>query len=196
MILVIDNYDSFVYNLARYFQLSGKDTDVRRNDRLTLDDVMQGDYEAIVISPGPCAPAQSGISTNIVRTMSSTTPILGICLGHQCIGEAYGGKTLRSPIPMHGKASTVKHNGQGIFQGVPSPLAAGRYHSLRADIPDDSPLSVTARTEEGDIMAFQHISDPVYGLQFHPESILTEHGLDLVKNFVRLSDQFRHNRAA
>src|SRR5580704_1478957 len=175
MILLIDNYDSFVYNLARYLREMGCATRVVRNDALTLDDVRTLAPQAIVISPGPCTPSQAGISVEVVRALSDRVPILGVCLGHQAIGEALGGEVARSPFPVHGMRCRVHHDGTGLFAGLPSPLSAGRYHSLcviEKSLPDA--LRVTACSDDGVIMAIAHRSQPLFGVQFHPESILTE----------------------
>jgi anthranilate synthase/aminodeoxychorismate synthase-like glutamine amidotransferase len=188
MILLIDNYDSFVYNLARYLREMGCATRVVRNDALTLDDVRTLAPQAIVISPGPCTPSQAGISVEVVRALSDRVPILGVCLGHQAIGEALGGEVARSPFPVHGMRCRVHHDGTGLFAGLPSPLSAGRYHSLcviEKSLPDA--LRVTARSDDGVIMAIAHRSEPLFGVQFHPESILTECGHRLLSNFLTLA---------
>ncbi len=195
MILVIDNYDSFVHNLARHVALAGVNYQVVRNDALSIEDIAKCEPEAIILSPGPRTPKEAGICTEIIEKLGATIPVLGVCLGHQCIGEAYGGKTLKIGLPVHGKASTITHGGKGLFEGIPSPLNVGRYHSLVVDQPkEDSPLTVTAQTQDGIIMAVQHPTHPVYGVQFHPESILTEHGLALIKNFVAIAE--KHNSKA
>src|SRR5918998_162212 len=171
MILLIDNYDSFVYNLARYVRELGETPLVRRHDALTVADIVDLAPSHIIISPGPCSPREAGISTEVVRQLGQSIPILGVCLGHQCIGAAYGGEIVRAGIPMHGKISRVHHEGAGIFAGLPSPFIATRYHSLviaPASVP--ASLRVTATSEDGEIMAVQHVTDPVYGVQFHPES--------------------------
>ena len=185
MILLIDNYDSFAHNLARYVRLLGEPVQVERNDILTIADVKLLNPRAIILSPGPCGPAQAGICVDVVRELGRELPILGVCLGHQCINEAYGGKTIHAPAPVHGRASAITHDGTGVFKGLPSPFNAGRYHSLACDLNPSSPLKVTARSEDGVIMGFSHATHPVHGVQFHPESILTEHGMSLLENFVK-----------
>jgi anthranilate synthase component II len=185
MILLLDNYDSFVYNLARYVRELGETPVVHRHDALSVDDVAAMAPSHIIISPGPCSPAEAGISTEVVRRLGTTIPILGVCLGHQCIGAAYGGEIVRAGRPMHGKTSLIHHRGAGIFHGLPEPFRATRYHSLviaPASVPSD--LLVTATSEDGEIMAVQHARNPVYGVQFHPESVLTEHGYRLVDHFL------------
>ena len=185
MILLIDNYDSFVYNLARYVRELGETPLVRRHDAVTVDDVLDLAPSHIIISPGPCSPREAGISTELVRRAGERIPILGVCLGHQCIGAAYGGVIARAGMPMHGKISRIHHEGSGIFSGLPSPFIATRYHSL-VIAPDSIPssLRVTATSEDGEIMAVQHATHPVYGVQFHPESVLTEHGYRLLDHFL------------
>lgn len=188
MLLIIDNYDSFVHNLARYCARLGFETHVARNDKVTLADVRQLNPTAIVISPGPCSPTEAGISIDIVKEFLSSIPILGVCLGHQAIAAALGGKIVRAKTPVHGRASRIHHDSQGIFQGVPSPTLVGRYHSLVADeatLPKE--LAVSARAIDETIMAFSHRDYPVIGVQFHPESILTEHGYKMLANFLDLA---------
>ena len=185
MILLIDNYDSFVWNLARYVSELGHTRIVVRNDATSLDDIAALAPTHIIVSPGPCSPAEAGISNAVVTAFGETVPILGVCLGHQCIGAALGGKVARARRPMHGKTSLVRHGGIGVFAGLPDPLRVTRYHSLIVEdeaLPDC--LEVTARSEEGEIMALSHRSHPVVGVQFHPESILTEHGLGMVEAFL------------
>jgi anthranilate synthase/aminodeoxychorismate synthase-like glutamine amidotransferase len=185
MILVIDNYDSFVHNLARYLRELGCATRVVRNDEFSLDEIAALKPSHIVISPGPCTPNEAGISVSTVRRFGSTIPILGVCLGHQSIGQAFGGRVVRARRPMHGKTSMIRHNGAGIFAALPNPLRATRYHSLvvaREDLPED--LMITAESQEGEIMALAHRRHPIVGLQFHPEAVLTEHGYDLLRNFL------------
>ena len=191
MILLIDNYDSFVYNLARYFEQIGRNVKVMRNDELSLSDIADLKPEALVISPGPCNPGKAGISIDVVRKFGGSVPLLGVCLGHQCIGEAFGGEIVRASEPMHGRTSQIKHNESGIFAGIPNPFTATRYHSLIVDpatLPDC--FEITAHTEDEVIMGISHKAQPVIGLQFHPESILTEHGYDLLKNFLKIADCF------
>jgi anthranilate synthase/aminodeoxychorismate synthase-like glutamine amidotransferase len=186
-VLLIDNYDSFTYNLYQYLCELGADVTVVRNDATTVDEIRSLAPDYVVISPGPGVPRDAGISVDLVRALGSTTPILGVCLGHQAITEAYGGVVTRAPELMHGKASLIEHNGKDVFRGLPSPFSAIRYHSL-CTAPEAVPdaLEVTAKSDSGVIMAVRHREHPVYGVQFHPESILTEHGKDLLKNFLRL----------
>lgn len=197
MILVIDNYDSFVHNLGRYFVRAGQQIEIVRNDALTLNDIAAHEPDAIVISPGPCTPQDAGISIEAIRHFGPTTPILGVCLGHQAIVEAYGGRTVRHP-PMHGKSSKISHNGMGPYRGMPKLFNAGRYHSLSVELPDDGSLDITAQTEDGTVMGVQHTAHPVYGMQFHPESVLTDNGMVLIQNFIHIANSFkqRHNSAA
>lgn len=181
-----DHRYSFVFNIARYFRELGEATEVVRNDVISVSDLVRLKPHAVVISPGHCTPTEAGISTAVVRELSGRVPILGICLGHQCIGSVFGGRVLRASGPMHGQASPVVHDGRGLFKGLPSPLRAGRYHSLVVEFDDlcRSPLVVTARSEGGEIMALTHRHKPTYGVQFHPESILTQHGHALLANFL------------
>ena len=189
MILVIDNYDSFAYNLVQYLGELGRDPVVCRNDGLTLKGIEAMSPSHIVISPGPCTPLEAGISNDVVRRFRGRIPILGVCLGHQCIGYVYGGTIKRAIVPVHGKASLIFHDGETIFSGLPSPLVGGRYHSLVIDAETmPASLEVTARTEEGEIMGIRNREDAVEGIQFHPESILTEEGHNILANFLRLSE--------
>jgi anthranilate synthase component II len=187
-VLLIDNYDSFVFNLARYFTELGCVTDVVRNDEITVDEVASYQPRAIVISPGPCSPAEAGISLDVIRRWAPSIPLLGVCLGHQAIAAAFGGRVVRAPEPIHGETSAIQHAGVGLFGQVPSPFRATRYHSLIAErrtLPAD--LSITAQTTDGLIMAVAHRHWPTFGVQFHPESILTEHGHRLLANFLTMA---------
>jgi anthranilate synthase/aminodeoxychorismate synthase-like glutamine amidotransferase len=188
MILVIDNYDSFTYNLVQYLGELGADVRVRRNDAVTVGEVEAMAPEQILVSPGPGRPEDAGVSVDVIRRFGPSTPILGVCLGHQAIGVVYGGTVCRAQAPMHGKTSTVVHDGRGLFRGIAAPFQAGRYHSLviAGDrVPEE--LEVAARTQEdGTIMAVRHRSYPVHGVQFHPESVLTEEGRHILRNFLDL----------
>jgi len=187
MILVIDNYDSFTYNLVQYFGELGADPVVRRNDEVTVPDILGMSPERICISPGPCTPNEAGVSNTVIRDLAGRIPILGVCLGHQCMGQVFGGEVVRAGRLMHGKTSPILHDGKDLFQGLPSPFDATRYHSLlvkRETLP--SCLTVTAETAEGEIMGLKHRALPVWGVQFHPESILTTHGKQLLANFLKL----------
>ncbi|UPJ79289.1 aminodeoxychorismate/anthranilate synthase component II [Bradyrhizobium sp. 183] len=192
MIVIVDNYDSFVFNIARYFQKLGEKTDVIRNDAMSITELLKLRPRAVVISPGPGTPTEAGISTALVRELSGRVPLLGICLGHQCIGSVFGGRVVRARRPMHGRSSCVTHEGRGLFNELPSPLLVGRYHSLVVDVEESGAphLTITARSEEGEIMALAHRHHPTYGVQFHPESILTERGDELLMNFLRLAEAF------
>ena len=185
MILVIDNYDSFTFNLYQFLGELGADLVVKRNDELTVDEIAQLAPEKIVISPGPCTPKEAGVSVELVKRLGAKIPMLGVCLGHQSIGEAYGGVVKRAPYLMHGKTSRIRHTGKGVFQGLEQDFIATRYHSLiveRETLPEA--LEITAETDDGLIMGFRHKEQPVEGVQFHPESILTEPGKSLLKNFL------------
>ena len=183
MLLVIDNYDSFTYNLVQYFGELGQDIKVFRNDQITIEEIRELAPDHILISPGPGDPDDGGVSQDVIRELGPTTPILGVCLGHQCIGNVFGGKVVRAPRLMHGKVSAVKHNNKGIFSDIPSPFNATRYHSLIVEeLPDC--LEVLAVTDEEEIMGLRHKEYPIVGVQFHPESILTEYGKDLLQNFL------------
>ena len=188
MILVIDNYDSFTYNLVQYLGELGASLRVRRNDDVTVEEIAELKPEKILISPGPGRPESAGVSLDVIRRLGPTTPILGVCLGHQAIGLAYGGTVCRAGAPVHGKTSTVEHDGKGVFAGITAPFQAGRYHSLiiaSDDVPAD--LEVAARTmEDGIIMGVRHRSHPVHGVQFHPESVLTNEGRRILRNFLEL----------
>ena len=188
MLTIIDNYDSFTYNLVHFLGEVGATVEVFRNDQLTAEDVIARAPSGIVLSPGPCTPDEAGICLELVRKVAGTIPILGVCLGHQSIGQAYGGKTVRIEPVMHGKLSRVVNNGTGLFAGLPASFDATRYHSLvveRATLPDC--LAITAETDDGIIMGLAHKEHPVHGVQFHPESIASEHGHELLRNFVRMT---------
>jgi para-aminobenzoate synthetase component 2 len=189
-ILIIDNYDSFVFNVARYFEELGRDVIVVRNDAIDVTGIRRLEPAALVISPGPGTPQDAGISLDAMRQLNGELPILGVCLGHQCLGEIYGGSVVRAQQPLHGMASNIRHSGRNLFDGLASPLKVGRYHSLIvATTPAlESVLDVDAVSEEGEIMALSHKSAPTYGVQFHPESVLTEHGHKLFANFLTLAD--------
>jgi anthranilate synthase/aminodeoxychorismate synthase-like glutamine amidotransferase len=187
MILVIDNYDSFTYNLVQYFGELGAEMQIHRNDEITLDEIAELAPEKIVISPGPCTPREAGISCAVIEKFGPVIPLLGVCLGHQSIGDVYGGNVIRAGRLMHGKTSPILHNGQGVFADLPMPFEATRYHSLlveRSSFPDV--LEITAETAEGEIMGLRHREYPIHGVQFHPESILTLEGKKLLKNFLQL----------
>ena len=187
MLLVLDNYDSFTYNLVQYFGELGADPVVKRNDATTLDEVEAMRPSKIVISPGPGTPADAGISMELIRRFGPKIPILGVCLGHQCMGEVYGGKVVRAERLMHGKTSPIRHDGLGVFAGLPNPFEATRYHSLiveKVSVPKS--LLVSADTVEGEIMGLRHREYPVHGVQFHPESILSKEGKDLLANFLKM----------
>ena len=187
MVLLIDNYDSFTYNLYQFLCELGADVTVVRNDAVTLEQIEAMSPERIVISPGPCTPEEAGISTDVVRRFGPAVPLLGVCLGHQCIGAAYGATVAGAGEILHGKMSTVHHDGKGVFAGLPQPLEGIRYHSL-AIVPDSVPdaLEVTARSDSGVIMGVRHRTHPVEGIQFHPESIMTQSGKDLLRNFLEM----------
>ncbi len=195
MILILDNYDSFVFNIVRYCKELGGDTLVRRNDIGSLSDIEALKPERIIISPGPCGPREAGLSLDLIRRFSGHVPILGICLGHQCIGEAFGGIITRAKRPMHGLDSSIIHDGTGVFNGIPDHFQAGRYHSLIVTLPDPehSPLVITARSDEGEIMGLRHRHHQTFGVQFHPESILTEYGHQLIGNFLSLDSKVADN---
>ncbi|HWB61534.1 MAG TPA: aminodeoxychorismate/anthranilate synthase component II [Chthoniobacteraceae bacterium] len=187
MLLVIDNYDSFTYNLVQYFGELGANILVKRNDEITLDEIRTLKPERICISPGPCTPKEAGISNDVIRTFGESTPILGVCLGHQCMGDVFGGEVVRAGRLMHGKTSPIIHNGEGVFAGLPNPFEATRYHSLlvrRETFPAN--LEITAETAEKEVMGLRHRKFPLHGVQFHPESILTLEGKKLLQNFLNL----------
>ena len=190
MLLLIDNYDSFVHNLARHFERLGQATRVMRNDAIDVERVRELRPAAIVLSPGPCAPQQAGASLEIVRALHTELPMLGVCLGHQVIAEAFGAQVVRAGKAIHGQASPIEHDGTGLFEEIPSPLAVGRYHSLVVDpVSLPAELQPNAWTTDGVLMAFAHMHRPVYGVQFHPEAILTQHGYEMLANFLRLAGQ-------
>ncbi|MCS6876626.1 MAG: aminodeoxychorismate/anthranilate synthase component II [Aquificaceae bacterium] len=187
-VLLIDNYDSFTYNLVQYLQILSADVAVRRNDQITLEEIQRTKPEAIVISPGPCTPKEAGISVDLIKRFYKEIPILGVCLGHQSIGYAFGASIVRAKNLMHGKTSQISHTGEGIFEGLKNPFTAVRYHSLvidRSTLPDC--LKVTAWSDDGEIMGIQHRDYPLFGVQFHPESILSEEGMRLLENFLKIA---------
>jgi anthranilate synthase component 2 len=199
MIVLIDNYDSFTFNLVHYLGGLGADVVVHRNDKVTPEEVIDSAPEAIVLSPGPCTPTEAGICLELIAKASARIPILGVCLGHQAIGQAFGGRVVRAPVPVHGKLSEIRHKSTGIFRGINGPFQATRYHSLvvdRATMPRE--LVVSAETEDGLVMGLAHASLPLYGVQFHPESIASEHGHLLLKNFLDLAADWNaaHGRRA
>ena len=188
MILLLDNYDSFTYNLAQYLGEFGCNVEVHRNDKISVEHIAERKPEAIIISPGPCTPQEAGVSVELVQKLAGKFPILGVCLGHQAIGAAFGGKIIRAPKLFHGKTSEILHDGKGVFRKLPKPFTATRYHSLvveRSTFPDD--LTVTAETDDQLVMGLSHKSLPVHGVQFHPESIASEHGMIILQNFLDLA---------
>ena len=190
-ITLIDNYDSFTFNLAHYLGALGADVSVWRNDEISVAEVLAARPDAIVLSPGPCTPNEAGVCLDLIRDASASTPILGVCLGHQAIGQVFGGDVVRAPLPMHGKLSRISHNARGVFRGINGPFQATRYHSLivdRATAPAE--LEITAETEDGLIMGVSHRALPVHGVQFHPESILSDHGPLILQNFLDLARAF------
>ncbi|MBN1851752.1 MAG: aminodeoxychorismate/anthranilate synthase component II [Pirellulales bacterium] len=187
MLVIIDNYDSFVYNLARYFQRLGQETRVVRNDSIGPDAIRRIHPDALILSPGPCTPNEAGASLDIVRELSSQIPMFGVCLGHQTIAAAFGGSVVRASQPCHGRVSEITHTGRGLFQGLPNPITACRYHSLVVDRHLPNILEVTAWSDDVPVMAIEHQEYPVYGVQFHPESILSDAGFAILANFLRLA---------
>ncbi len=190
-VVLVDNYDSFTWNLVHAIGVLGPEVEVHRNDKITVDALAAANPDAIVISPGPCTPNEAGISLEVVQRLGDRVPILGVCLGHQAIGAAYGGNVVRAPVPVHGKLSTIKHKGEGVMRGINASFEATRYHSLvvkRDTMPAD--LAVTAETDDGLVMAMSHKKHPVHGVQFHPESIASEHGQTILKNFLDLAAQW------
>ena len=197
MLLIIDNYDSFTYNLVQYLGELGAELVVKRNDEITVAEIDALKPQAVVISPGPCTPKEAGISNEVIAQIGPRLPILGVCLGHQCIGHVYGGAVVRAGRLMHGKTSSILHDGSGVFANLPSPFEATRYHSLIIDPPTvPDVLVVNARTAEGEIMGVRHREFPIHGVQFHPESILTRHGKDLLKNFLRITSDYHAKKKA
>jgi len=190
MILIIDNYDSFVYTLAGYVKRLGENVIVERNDKITLEEIRLLSPQAIIISPGPCAPQDSGICIDLIKEFGAHIPILGVCLGHQAIGEAYGGRTIKAAVPVHGKVSMVEHDNSVLFHGIQSPLKTGRYHSLICDLANGTDLRITALSHKDEIMAVQHTHHPVFGVQFHPESVMTPCGMDLLNNFLSFAHEW------
>jgi para-aminobenzoate synthetase component II len=195
MILVIDNYDSFVYNLAQYLGELGRQPYVVRNNKITIQDVENLQPSHIVISPGPCTPLEAGISNDLISCFAGKIPILGVCLGHQCIGQVFGGKVIHAPLPTHGKSSLIIHDGRTVYTGLSSPIQGGRYHSLIVDLKGCStPLEVSSRTADDAIMGIRHREYTVEGIQFHPESIMTPCGHQLLENFLKTSDGFWNSK--
>ena len=192
MLLLIDNYDSFTYNLYQYLAELGEQVEVHRNDQITVEDCLAMQPEHVVISPGPCSPKEAGISVDLIHAFAGKAPLLGVCLGHQCIGEAYGGVVTSAGEIRHGKTSMISHDGKGVFEGIPNPFEAIRYHSL-AIVPDTVPdvLEVSARSESGVIMGIRHRTLPIEGVQFHPESIMTQHGHAMLRNFLKMGREVR-----
>lgn len=191
MLVLLDNYDSFTFNLAQYIMMCGAEVEVFRNDRITLEEIEEMRPSGVVISPGPCTPNEAGISLDAARRFAGRIPLLGVCLGHQTVGQAFGARVVRAPDCMHGKVSVVEHDGSSaLFSGIPSRFRATRYHSLiveRETLPDS--IRVTAQTDDGLIMALEHREYPVFGVQFHPEAILTEHGLEVIRNFLAIAGE-------
>jgi anthranilate synthase component 2/para-aminobenzoate synthetase component 2 len=185
MILVIDNYDSCVFNIARYVEELGHETQVLRNDQIDIFGIAASGARGLVISPGPCTPKEAGVSTEAIRRLSGSIPILGVCLGHQCIGEAFGAKVGHALRPMHGRSSLIRHDGSGLFEGLPPRFRVGRYHSLGVFFEGEAPdLAPCAWSDDGDVMGVRHREHPTYGVQFHPESVLTEHGYEMLAAFL------------
>jgi anthranilate synthase component 2 len=187
MLLIIDNYDSFTFNLVHYVQQLGADVRVERNDALSVEDALALKPSGVLLSPGPCDPDKAGICLELIERAPEDLPILGVCLGHQAIGQVFGGRVVEAKAIMHGKTSPMHHQGQGVFAGLPSPFTATRYHSLAVELPSDSVLQVTATTKDGEIMGLSHRDRPIHGVQFHPESIASEHGHALLANFLRMT---------
>ena len=186
MILIIDNYDSFVHNLARYVREAGVDAKVLRNDAALAKDCIATEPAGVILSPGPKTPREAGLCLDLIAALPAETPLLGVCLGHQCLAEAFGGETVRAGAPLHGEASAIRHSRSGLFDGVPSPMPAGRYHSLIAKVAAAAPLVETAWAEDGTVMGLSHVTRPWHGVQFHPESVLTPHGRTIIANFLAM----------
>ena len=196
-VTLIDNYDSFTFNLVHYLGELGAEVSVWRNDEITVADTLASRPDAIVLSPGPCTPNEAGVCLDLVRSASETTPMLGVCLGHQAIGQAFGGDVVRAPAPMHGKVSRISHHARGLFRGLNGPFQATRYHSLiieRASTPSE--LEITAESDDGLVMGVEHRDRPVFGVQFHPESIASEHGRQILRNFLDLATAFHQRQQA
>jgi anthranilate synthase component 2 len=196
-VTLIDNYDSFTFNLVHYLGELGAEVSVWRNDEITVADTLGSRPDAIVLSPGPCTPKEAGVCLELVRSASETTPMLGVCLGHQAIGQAFGGDIVRAPAPMHGKVSRISHRARGLFRGLNGPFQATRYHSLiieRASTPSE--LEITAESDDGLVMGVEHRDRPVFGVQFHPESIASEHGRQILRNFLDLAAAFHQRQQA
>jgi anthranilate synthase component 2 len=196
-VTLIDNYDSFTFNLVHYLGELGAEVSVWRNDEITVADTLASRPDAIVLSPGPCTPNEAGVCLDLVRSASETTPMLGVCLGHQAIGQAFGGDIVRAPAPMHGKVSRISHHARGLFRGLNGPFQATRYHSLiieRASTPSE--LEITAESDDGLVMGVEHRERPVFGVQFHPESIASEHGRQILRNFLDLATAFHQRQQA
>jgi anthranilate synthase component 2 len=196
-VTLIDNYDSFTFNLVHYLGELGAEVSVWRNDEITVADTLASRPDAIVLSPGPCTPNEAGVCLELVRSASETTPMLGVCLGHQAIGQAFGGDIVRAPAPMHGKVSRISHHARGLFRGLNGPFQATRYHSLiieRASTPSE--LEITAESDDGLVMGVEHRDRPVFGVQFHPESIASEHGRQILRNFLDLATAFHQRQQA
>lgn len=195
-LLILDNYDSFVFNIVRYCEELGATTSVKRNNAIMVEEIETARFDAIILSPGPCGPDEAGISLALIKKLSGKVPLLGVCLGHQCIGAAFGGAVLRAKTPMHGRATQIHHDGTGLFSHLPQAFEAGRYHSLIVELPGDTALRITATAPDGEIMGLSHRTHPTHGVQFHPESVLTTHGYELIDNFLTLARDFHSHALA